>query len=135
MNARNVAVATAACLSLAVVLFVGGFPPAIAAANGSSGYHILKTIPVPGTEGWDYVTMDSDARRLYIGRGNHIDVVNVDSGTVVGKINGFASTSGLLPVPELGRGFAMNGEAGSAFIVDLKTLNKIGTIKTGKDPD
>ena len=50
--------------------------------------------------------MDSDARRLYIGRGNHIDVVNVDAGTLVGKITGFASTSGLLPVPELGRGFA-----------------------------
>ncbi len=35
---------------------------------GPSGYHLLKTIPVGGTEGWDYVTMDSDARRLYIGR-------------------------------------------------------------------
>jgi hypothetical protein len=48
---------------------------------------------------------------------------------------GFASTSGLLPAPELGRGFAMNGRADSAFIVDLKTFNKIGTIKSGKDPD
>jgi DNA-binding beta-propeller fold protein YncE len=41
----------------------------------------------------------------------------------------------MLPVPELGRGFAMNGEAGAAIIVDLKTLEKIGTVKTGKDPD
>ena len=137
MHARNIAVTIGACLGLVVVLLVvAGVPPAISAASaGSSGYKILRTIPVGGTEGWDYVTMDSDARRLYIGRGNDIDVVNVDAGTLVGKIAGFASTSGLLPVPELGRGFAMNGEAGSAFIVDLKTLNKIGTIKTGKDPD
>src|SRR5713101_3044094 len=121
MHDRDIVATTGACLGLAVVLVLAGFPGAVTAAAGSSGYHILKTIPVGGTEGWDYVTMDSDARRLYIGRGNHIDVVNVDAGTLVGKITGFASTSGLLPVPELGRGFAMNGAAGSAFIVDLKT--------------
>ena len=136
MHRLNIAVGPGASLSLAVTLLFAGLPGAVpVVAAGSSGYKILKTIPVGGTEGWDYVTMDSDARRLYIGRGNHIDVVNVDAGTVVGKIPGFASTSGLLPVPELGRGFAMNGEAGSAFIIDLKTLNKIGTVKTGKDPD
>jgi DNA-binding beta-propeller fold protein YncE len=101
----------------------------------SSGYRLLKTIPVGGTEGWDYATMDSSARRLYIGRGDHIDVVDVDSGVAVGKVIGLAGASGLLPVPELGRGFAMSGETQTAVIVDLKTLKKIGTVKTGKDPD
>ena len=133
---RNIAVNTGPFLGLAATLLLAGFSPAIAAAAaGSSGYRILKTIPVGGTEGWDYVTMDSDARRLYIGRGNHIDVVNVDTGMVVGKVSDLAGTSGLLPVPEVGRGFVMNGPAGQAIIVDLKTLNKIGTVKTGKDPD
>ena len=136
MRVRIIAIARRVCLGLAVVLLAAVFPLTIPGATaGLSGYRILKTIPVGGTEGWDYVTMDSDARRLYIGRGNHIDVVDVDAGTLVGKITGFASTSGLLPVPELGRGFAMNGDAGSAFIIDLKTLDKVGTVKTGKDPD
>jgi hypothetical protein len=67
MRRKNVVVVTGTCLVLAVVLFVVGLPPVISAAAGSSGYKILKTIHVPGTEGWDYVTMDSDARRLYIG--------------------------------------------------------------------
>src|SRR5215469_6764353 len=116
MQKRNIVAASQVCLGLAVVLLAAVFPLTIPGATaGLSGYRILKTIPVGGTEGWDYVTMDSDARRLYIGRGNHIDVVDVDAGTLVGKITGFASTSGLLPVPELGRGFAMNGSAGSAF--------------------
>ena len=114
MRRKNVVVVTGTCVVLAAVLFIVGLPPVISAAAGSSGYKILKTIHVPGTEGWDYVTMDSDARRLYIGRGNHIDVVNVDSGAVVGKVTGLEGTSGLLPVPELGRGFAMNGPASSA---------------------
>src|SRR5713101_1189436 len=135
MHDRDIVATTGACLGLAVVLVLAGFPPAISAAAGSSGYHILKTITVGGTEGWDYVTMDSAARRLYVGRGNHIDVVNVDSGTAAGKIPGLSGTSGMLPVPELGRGFVMNGNTSTALIVDLKTLEKIGTVKTGKDPD
>jgi DNA-binding beta-propeller fold protein YncE len=50
-------------------------------------------------------------------------------------VNGVAGSSGLLPVPELGRGFATSGETNTAIIVDLKTLDKIGTVKTGNDPD
>lgn len=100
-----------------------------------SGYRLLKTIPVGGTEGWDYVTIDSDARRLYIGRDDHIDVVDVDSGTVVGKVTGLAHVHGMVLAPDLGRGFTSDGESNTSTIVDLKTLNKIGTVKTGKDPD
>jgi DNA-binding beta-propeller fold protein YncE len=119
-------------LSLASGLLLGWF---VVAAAGQSGYHILKKITLSGTEGWDYVTVDGAARRAYISRENHIDVVDVDSGTLVGKVTGFSGTSGLLPIPELGRGFAMNGEESAAVIVDLKTLQKVGTVKTGKDPD
>ncbi len=135
MSRKRIAITAAVSLSLAGALLLAGLAVAILAAPGPSGYHILKTITVGGTEGWDYVTMDSAARLLYVGRGNHVDVVNVDSGTAVGKVSGLSGTSGLLPVPELGRGFAMNGEASAALIVDLKTLEKIGTVKTGKDPD
>ena len=102
---------------------------------GPSGYHLLRTIPVGGTEGWDYVTMDSDSRRLYIGRVDHIDVVDVDAGTVVGKVTGLSHVHGMVLAPDLGRGFTSDGESNTSTIVDLKTLNKIGTVKTGKDPD
>ncbi len=102
---------------------------------GPSGYHLVKTIVVGGTENWDYVTMDSASRRLYIGRDNHIDVVDVDAGTVAGKIGGLAHTHGIVLVPEFGRGYTSDGDADTSTIVDLKTLEKIGTVKTGKDPD
>ncbi len=100
-----------------------------------SGYHLLKTILVGGTEGWDYVTMDSDARRLYIGRDDHVDVVDIDAGTLVGKVSGLSHVHGMVLAPDLGRGFTSDGESNTSTIVDLKTLNKIGTVKTGKDPD
>src|SRR5579864_6995010 len=135
MRHRNMAVITGATLALAVSLLFAGFARALPANPDSSGYHIVKKITTGGTEGWDYITMDPDARLAYIGREDHVDVVNVDSGKVVGKVSGLIGTSGLLPVPEFGRGFAMNGDAGNVVIVDLKTLAKIGTVKAGKDPD
>ena len=100
-----------------------------------SHYHLLKTIAVGGTEGWDYVTMDSDARRLYIGRADHIDVVDVDTGALAGKVTGLSHVHGIVLAPDLGRGFTSDGEGNTSTIVDLNTLNKIGIVKTGKDPD
>ncbi len=120
---------------LAVAISLMGLCWATLASPGPSGYHILKTIHLPGTEGWDYLTMDSAARILYISRENHIDAVNVDTGAIVGKVTGLDGTNGLLPVPELGRGFATNEDKSEGVIVDLKSLQKIGTVKTGKAPD
>ncbi len=135
MRNRKMAVITGATLGLAVSLLLAGFARALPANPDSSGYHIVKKIVTGGTEGWDYISMDTEARLAYIGRENHVDVVNVDSGKVVGKVPGLEGTSGLLPLPEFGRGYAMNGDAGSVVIVDLKTLAKIGSVKAGKDPD
>jgi len=136
MRHRSSAIMTGVCLGVAFsLLLLAGFARALPPTPDSSGYHIIKKITTGGTEGWDYITMDSDARLAYIGREDHVDVVNVESGTVVGKVTGLMGTSGMLPVPEFGRGYAMNGDAGNVVIVDLKTLAKIGTVKAGKDPD
>ena len=104
------------------------------ARPGPSGYHILKTIPLGGTEGWDYISMDSAARHLYIGRQTHLDVVDVDSGTAVAKLTGMPGVHGIALVPDLGRGFTVE-DNNTSSILDLKTLKKIGAVKTGKDPD
>jgi DNA-binding beta-propeller fold protein YncE len=108
---------------------------AVQTMPGSSGYHVLKTIHLSGTEGWDYISMDSGARRLYIGRIDYMDVVDVDTGKLVAKLTGMPGTHGIALVPELGRGFTVNGGNSTSTILDLKTLMKIGTVKTGKDPD
>ena len=135
MRHRIPALITATLLGVAIAFAFGAFAPALPANPDNSGYHIIKKITTGGTEGWDYISMDAEARLAYIGRENHVDVVNVDTGKVVGKVAGLEGTSGLLPLPEFGRGYAMNGDAGSVVIVDLKTLAKIGTVKAGKDPD
>jgi hypothetical protein len=50
------------------------------------GYHVLKRIPVAGDGSWDYLAVDEDARRLYVSHGTQVEVLDVDTGAVVGKI-------------------------------------------------
>lgn len=108
---------------------------ALPSSPGGSGYHVLKTIHLPNTEGWDYISMDSGARRLYIGREKYMQVVDVDSGKLVATLTGMPGVHGIALIPELERGFTVNSDDQTSTILDLKTLKKIGTVKTGKDPD
>jgi len=52
-----------------------------------SAYHVIKRIPIPGDYGWDYVTADSEGRRLYVPHGVEVVVLDLDSGAIVGKIS------------------------------------------------
>ena len=135
MSHSSVAITPNVFRRFAFPLILAGAAWTISAMAGVSGYHLLKTITVGGPQGWDYLTMDSAARRLYIGRGDHIDVVDVDAGTVVGRVTGLSGTHGMIPAPDLGRGFTTDTGTNTSTIVDLKTMAKIGTVKTGKNPD
>ena len=48
--------------------------------SAGSGYHVIKRMPVGGEGGWDYLTVDPDAHRLYVARGSHMMVVDETTG-------------------------------------------------------
>src|SRR5277367_790239 len=102
---------------------------------GPSGYHVIKTIPVAGDTGWDYLTVDAAARRVYVSRGTHVMVVDADTYAVVGDIPDTQGVHGIAIATDLGRGFTSNGRANTVTIFDLKTLQTLGTVSTGKNPD
>lgn len=108
---------------------------AAAPALAADSYQITKKILVPGQGGWDYLTVDEGARRLYVSHGTQVEVIDVDSGAVVGKIENTPGVHGIAIAPELGRGFVSNGQAATVTIFDLKTLKKIADVPTGKKPD
>jgi WD40 repeat protein len=122
-----------AIASLAAISVVGS--SSRAAAAGSSGYHVIKMIPVPGDDGWDYVAVDSAARRVYISHGTHVVVMNADTYAIEGDIPDTPGVHGIAIAPDLGRGFISSGRANTATIFDLKTLKTIGTAKTDANPD
>jgi hypothetical protein len=123
----------AGLLALAAVSLVGSL--AGGAAAGASGYHVIKTVSVPGDDGWDYLTVDSDARRVYISHGTHVVVMNADTYAIEGDIPDTPGVHGIAIAPDLGRGFISSGRANTATIFDLKTLKTIGTVKTDANPD
>jgi hypothetical protein len=122
-------------LAVAAIFSAVVFSHAAAPAPASSGYHLIKTIPVGGEGGWDYVYVDSDARRVYVSRGTHTMVLDADTYAVVGDIPDTQGVHGIAVASDLGRGFTSNGRADSVTIFDLKTLKSIGTVKTDANPD
>jgi DNA-binding beta-propeller fold protein YncE len=99
------------------------------------GYHVIKKLPLGGEGGWDYVTVDAGARRLYISRATHVMVVDLGTGRVVGDIPDTPGVHGIALAPELNRGFTSNGRANTATIFELKTLKTLNQVKTGTNPD
>ena len=121
--------------ALAGILWTGSFSSEAAPRAGASGYHVIKTVPVPGDDGWDYVAVDSAARRVYISHGTHVVVMNADTYAIEGDIPDTPGVHGIAIASDLGRGFISSGRANTATIFDLKTLKTIGTVKTDANPD
>lgn len=116
------------------LLFLALLPATLAAA-ASTGYHILGEVKIGGEGGWDYLTMDSAARRLYVSHNTHVVVVDVDASKIVGDIPDTQGVHGIAIVPELNRGFTSNGRANNVTVFDVKTLKAISQTPTGKNPD
>ena len=85
-------------------------------------YRFIAKIDVGGEGGWDYASVDSAARRLYVTHGVKIVVIDLDKNSVVGEIADTPGVHGFALAPELGLGFSSNGMENKASIVDLKTL-------------
>jgi DNA-binding beta-propeller fold protein YncE len=98
-------------------------------------YKFLSEIPIGGEGGWDYLSIDPAARRLYVTHSTKIVVLDLDSDAVVGEIADTPGVHGFAIAPELALGFSSNGKEAKVSIVDLKTLTTIAKIETGENPD
>src|SRR5580692_11356898 len=108
---------------------------AAALAAAAPGYKVVNTFKVGGDGGWDYLTADTAARRLYVSRATHVMVLDLDSGKTVGDIADTPGVHGIALAPELGRGFTSNGRESTVSIFDLKTLATSSKVKVGDNPD
>lgn len=105
------------------------------AAQTAGPYTSLGQIPIGGEGGWDYLTVDHAAHRLYVSHATKVEVIDLDSRKVIDQIPDTAGVHGFAIAPELGRGFSSNGRANTSTIIDLKTLKPLGTVPTGGNPD
>lgn len=120
---------------LAAAPLLGADAPAAAPA-ASGPYKLLTEIAVPnGGTGWDYLTVDSEAHRLYVTNGSSVVAIDTEKDAVVGQVDGLSGVHGFAVAPKLGRGYASNGRGNNVSVVDLKTLKTLSTVATGGNPD
>ncbi len=110
----------------------------------AGGYHLIKTVSLPpapgGGEYYDYISVDAEARRVYVSHGTEVVVLNADDYSVAGKIEGLSRSHGIAIAKDLGRGFITDGDSKpgatvqEVVIFDLKTLKVTGRVKTDQ-PD
>ena len=113
----------------------GLFALICAIALGDEVYHSVREIPIGGEGGWDILTIDPTANRLYLSHATKVVVVDLAKSAVIGEINDTPGVHAFVAVPELERGFSSNGKEAKANVVDLKTLKTVSKIDTGANPD
>ncbi|MGI8821417.1 MAG: YncE family protein [Chthoniobacterales bacterium] len=104
-------------------------------ALADNSYKLLKEIPIGGEGGWDILSIDSAAHRLYLSHATKVVVIDLENDAVVGEIGETPGVHAFLAVPELERGFSSNGKEAKASVVDLKTLKTTSKLDTGEGPD
>src|SRR3954466_821720 len=102
----------------------------VTALAAGQSYHLVTAIPIPGEGGWDILSVDSAAHRLYLSHATKVVVVDLEKNTVAGEIADTQGVHALLPLPELNRGFSSNGKENTASVVDLTSLKTVAKIKT-----
>src|SRR5882724_12006823 len=106
-----------------------------ALAFGAEGMKVIGKYKVGGEGRWDYVTVDSNARRIYVSHGTSVEILDADSGKSIHSITELHGVHGIAVAPDLNKGFITNGQSNSVTVFDLKTLQKTGEPATGRNPD
>src|SRR5258705_1738572 len=118
------------CTWLIVAALLLGAP----AAFDAQSYHVVKQTLLGGEGGWDYVTVDPDAHRIYVPRGTHVMVLDESTHKVVADTPGMKGIDGVAIAPKANRGFVTgNDPKGVIYVFDLKTSQVTSKIPTGEE--
>jgi YVTN family beta-propeller protein len=111
-------------------------PAAVHAAPPAAAYVPGPRWTLDGAGKWDYADVDPVCARLYLTRGERVQVLDLKTGKPAGEIGATAGVHGVAFAQDLKRGYASNGRANSVIVFDLDTLKTIGEIKVaGVNPD
>ncbi len=122
-SVRFIAVLTGISMTVAAGIVIG------------DGYHLTQRIPVPGDYGWDYMTVDAAARRLYVSHEREVVVIDADTHAIVRTIPVTKGAHGIAIAQEFGKGFISKTDPGSVTVFDTKTLKPLDEVRVGDDPN
>lgn len=105
------------------------------AALAQKPYSVLAQWKIGGEGGWDYLTSDPAAHRLYVTHGPRVEVLDSDTGKVVGSITGLKGTHGVALDDSGKYGYVSDGGANAVVVFDRKSLATVASIPAGTNPD
>ena len=100
-------------------------------AQTAAPYKVLATTQVMGSGGIDYVTADTDGRRVYVPRGGNTIVFDLDSHKYIGTVTNVGG-HGVAIDTQSHHGITSSSPVG---MFDTETLQKIKTIEVQSRPD
>ena len=101
-----------------------------------AAYTIAGSWALGGTGGWDYLALDASGARLFVTRGDRVDVIQTANGKLSGTIPHTQGVHGVAFAPALNRGFTSNGATNTVSVFELDTLRVVQEMPIpGKNPD
>jgi DNA-binding beta-propeller fold protein YncE len=107
----------------------------LVAQDNVAHYHLTKSVPMKGDTGWDYLTVDTKNKQLFVTRGTRVAVVDMNTGAEIGNIPDTNGVHGVALASDLDKGFVSNGKDNSVTIFEPKSLKVLGHVTTEKKPD
>jgi DNA-binding beta-propeller fold protein YncE len=105
------------------------------AGRADEPYHFIKEIPIGGEGGWDYLTVDSGAERLYVSHATKVVVIDLNTDQVVGEITNTIGVHGIAIAAKSNQIFVSDGRANQVTIAAADTLQTTATVAAGHNPD
>ena len=119
------------------ILFLGAFVLLLCTASAqNSGYKILDTVKLGGEGGWDYLNADPVSGMLFISRGTHVQVMDMEKKILVANIPNTNGVHGIALAHDFARGYVSDGRDTAVTVFDLNNFKTLKVIKIdGLNPD
>ena len=104
------------------------------APSDAQQYHVVAQLPA-GDGGWDLLSVDPVAQRVYVGRPDGVTAIDLKSGKATDRIVPGQRVHAALAIPGTREVISTNGGSNNATLFDGETGKVRATIPTGTKPD
>jgi len=109
--------------------------PSLVSAQKKTGFHVLTDFPIHSSGGWDYITVDGAAKRVYASHGMQVNILDATTGDSIGVIPDTKGVHGIAIATEFNKGYTSNGRGNNISVFDLKTNQVLKQVNAGTNPD
>jgi hypothetical protein len=122
---------------IALLVASAALPATAATPTAPRGFHVEDQWNIGGKGGWGFLAVDPAAHRLFIPRTDHISVVDIDTGKILGEIAGMVNLRDLTLDDSGKYGYATDvtdGTAGFVRVFDRASFKLVTSIPTRPIP-